>query len=155
MNLKDQVKALIDKHLEEHSNLFLTDLTVSAANAICVIIDGDEGVTIDDCIDLSRAIEGNLDSEAIDFSLDVMSFGATEAFVNERQYKKNAGRTVQITTLDGKVQEGLLKGLSDGKVVLETETREPKPVGKGKITVKKEHLFDLNNIKEARVIIKF
>lgn len=155
MNLKDQVKELINNYLQTNPTLFLTDLTVSAANAICVIIDGDQGVTIDDCINLSRAIEQNLDSEQVDFSLDVMSFGATEPFVNERQYTKNAGRTVQITTTDGKVHEGTLKGLTEGNAVLETQTREPKPVGKGKITVKKEHLFNLQNIKEAKVIIKF
>jgi ribosome maturation factor rimP len=62
---------------------------------------------------------------------------------------------VQITTTDGKVQEGVLKGETDGVVTLETETREPKPVGKGKITVKKEHSFALSDIKEAKVIIKF
>ena len=72
-----------------------------------------------------------------------------------RQYAKNVGRTVQITTVDGKVQEGVLKGETDGVVTLETETREPKPVGKGKITVKKEHSFALSDIKEAKVIIKF
>ena len=73
----------------------------------------------------------------------------------ERQYTKNAGRTVQITTLDGKTHEGVLKGLQEGKAVLETETREPKPVGKGKITVKKEQFFALTDIKETKVIIKF
>ena len=155
MNFKDQVKALVDKALEATPTLFLTDLKVSADNAITVVIDGDNGVGIDDCIALSRAVEAPLDAEGADFSLEVTSFGATEPFVLPRQYTKNVGRTVQITTTDGKVQEGVLKGEVDGVVTLETETREPKPVGKGKITVKKEHSFALSDIKEAKVIIKF
>ena len=155
MNFKDQVKELVDKALSNHPELFLTDLTVGADNTIRITIDGDKGVCIDDCIELSRVVEGALDRETVDFALEVTSFGATEPFVMERQYTKNAGRTVQITTLDGKTHEGVLKGLQEGKAVLETETREPKPVGKGKITVKKEQLFALTDIKETKVIIKF
>ena len=147
MNFKDQVKELVNKALSEHPELFLTDLSVGADNTI--------RVGIDDCIELSRAIENSLDRETVDFALEVTSFGATEPFVMERQYAKNAGRTVQVTTLDGKTHEGLLKGIAEGNVIIETETREPKPVGKGKITVKKEHLFALTNIKETKVIIKF
>ena len=155
MNFKDQVKELVNKALSEHPELFLTDLSVGTDNTIRVTIDGDKGVGIDDCIELSRAIENSLDREVVDFALEVTSFGATEPFVMERQYTKNVGRTVQITTLDGKTHEGVLKGIVEGKTVLETETREPKPVGKGKITVKKEHLFALTDIKETKVIIKF
>ena len=128
MNFKDQVKELVDKALSNHPELFLTDLTVGTDNTIRITIDGDKGVCIDDCIELSRAVEGALDRETVDFALEVTSFGATEPFVMERQYTKNAGRTVQITTLDGKTHEGVLKGLQEGKAVLETETREPKPV---------------------------
>ena len=105
-------------------------------------------------MNISRAIEGQIDEET-DFSLEVTSFGAEEPFVVPRQYQKNVGRIVQITTTDGKVQEGVLKGENNGIVVIETETREPKPIGKGKITIKKEHNFALQDIKEAKVIIKF
>ena len=155
MNFKDQVKELVNKALSDYPELFLTDLSVGTDNTIRVTIDGDKGVGIDDCIELSRAIENSLDREVMDFALEVTSFGATEPFVMERQYTKNVGRTVQITTLDGKTHEGLLKGIAEDNVIIETETREPKPVGKGKITVKKEHLFALTDIKETKVIIKF
>jgi len=155
MDFKDQVKELVNKALSDYPELFLTDLSVGTDNTIRVTIDGDKGVGIDDCIELSRAIENSLDRETVDFALEVTSFGATEPFVMERQYTKNVGRTVQITTLDGKTHEGLLKGIAEDNVIIETETREPKPVGKGKITVKKEHLFALTDIKETKVIIKF
>ena len=155
MDFKDQVKELVNKALSDYPELFLTDLSVGTDNTIRVTIDGDKGVGINDCIELSRAIENSLDREVVDFALEVTSFGATEPFVMERQYTKNVGRTVQITTLDGKTHEGLLKGIAEDNVIIETETREPKPVGKGKITVKKEHLFALTDIKETKVIIKF
>lgn len=155
MNFKDLVNELVNNALAENPSLFLIDLTVSSDNAVRVVIDGDQGVGIEDCIAVSRAVEHNLDREEVDFSIEVTSFGATEPFNLERQYLKNAGRNVEVLTTDGKKHEGLLKGITNEKVVLETETREPKPIGKGKITVKKEHFYALNDIKETKVIIKF
>ncbi|MDO5105902.1 ribosome assembly cofactor RimP [Capnocytophaga sp.] len=155
MSFKEQVKELVNSALSENPQLFLIDITVSADNAVRVVIDGDQGVGIDDCIAVSRAVEHNLDREAVDFSIEVTSFGATEPFKLERQYVKNIGRTVEVLTLDGKKHEGLLKNLENANVILETETREPKPVGKGKITVKREHSFALSDIKETKVVIKF
>ncbi|MDO4228875.1 MAG: ribosome assembly cofactor RimP [Capnocytophaga sp.] len=155
MNFREKVNSLISNILLENPSLFLIDLTISNNNAIRIVIDGDKGVGIEDCITISRAIEHNLDREEVDFSIEVTSFGATEPFKMERQYLKNVGRNVEILTTDGKKHEGLLKGIADEKVILETEIREPKPIGKGKITVKKELLFALNDIKETKVIIKF
>lgn len=155
MSFKEKVNELVHNELSKNTSLFLIDLTVSNDNAVRIVIDGDNGVGIDDCIAMSRAVEHNLDREEVDFSIEVTSFGATEPFKMERQYLKNIGRNVEILTTDGKKHEGLLKNLSEGNVILETETREPKPVGKGKITVKKEHSFALNDIKETKVIIKF
>ena len=155
MNLKDKVKALVDSELSQQESLFLADLSVGADNSIRITIDGDNGVGIDDCIQLSRAVEGVLDREEVDFSLEVTSFGATEPFVMARQYAKNAGRTVQVTTTDGHVHEGTLKGIAEEQVVIEVESREPKPVGKGKHTVRRALSFPLSDIKETKVIIKF
>ena len=73
MNFKDQVKELVNKALSEHPELFLTDLSVGTDNTIRVTIDGDKGVGIDDCIELSRAIENSLDRETVDFALEVTS----------------------------------------------------------------------------------
>ena len=155
MSLEEKVTALVDSALEAYPELFSTDITVSSDNVIRVVLDGDKGVNIDDCIHISTAVEAPLDAEGYDFSLEVTSYGAAEPFRLERQFKKNAGREVELVTIGGIKHKGLLKGIAEGKVVLETETREPKAVGKGKVTVKKEHYFDVEEVKEAKVIIKF
>ncbi|MFK8295120.1 ribosome assembly cofactor RimP [Capnocytophaga canimorsus] len=155
MEFKNKVKQLVDNALQENQSLFLIDLSVSADYSVKIVIDGDKGVGIDDCIALSRAIEHNLDREEVDFSIEVTSFGATEPFVNERQYHKNIGREVEVKTAEGKIYQGVLKNITDQEVLLQTTTREPKPVGKGKITVVKEQKIALNHIKETKVIIKF
>ncbi len=69
-------------------SFFLIDLDINASNKIMVTLDGDNGVTLQDCIDVSRAIEHNLDREEEDFSLEVASAGAASPLQQPRQYKK-------------------------------------------------------------------
>lgn len=149
------VKTLIANGLEERPDLFLIDFTLHPDNKISVIIDGDNGVTVEDCMFMSRAIENNLDREDDDFSLDVASAGATSPLVNKRQYKKNIGRFLGIKAKSDLKYEGVLSEVNDDVVTLEWETKEPKPVGKGKVVVKKQAKIKYEDILEAKVIIKF
>ncbi len=149
------VKTLIANGLEERPDLFLIDLTLHTDNKISVVIDGDNGVTVEDCMYMSRAIENNLDREDDDFSIDVASAGATSPLVNKRQYKKNIGRTLQIKAKPDVKTEGVLIEVDDSEVTLEWEAKEPKPVGKGKVVVKKQAKFKYEDVLEAKVIIKF
>ena len=103
---------------------------------------------------ISRVIEANLDRDEIDFSLQVASCGATSPLTNTRQYSKHYGRTLTIKTLDQKY-EGKLTDANDKYINIVWKVREPKPVGKGKITVEKSIDIDLDKIKEAKVKIKF
>ena len=84
MDFKSKVKELLEQGLAEHPTLFLIDFSVGSDNKINVVIDGDEGVSLQDCINVSRSIEHNLDREEQDFSLEVASAGAT-AQVSEPQ----------------------------------------------------------------------
>ncbi|MBA6152224.1 ribosome assembly cofactor RimP [Gelidibacter maritimus] len=152
---EDTVKTLVDKGLEERSDLFLIDLKIGAGNKISVVIDGDNGVTVDDCIFMSRAIEHNLDREEEDFSLDVASAGATSPLVSKRQYKKNIGRALGVKTNANAKFEGVLTEVDDNELTLEWKAREPKPVGKGKIVVNKQAKIKYDDVLEAKVIIKF
>jgi len=151
---KETVKQLLDDALEERPDLFLIDFDVSATYQIKVILDGDKGVLVDDCIAISRAIEYNLDREDQDFSLEVMSAGATSPLVNKRQYKRHINRTLKVKTESEKL-EGVLTEASEDTINLEWKTREPKPIGKGKITVKKQANVAYKDIVEAKVMIKF
>jgi len=119
------------------------------------VIDGDEGVKVEDCMFISRAIEHNLDREEEDFSLEVMSAGASEPLVNERQYKKNLGRSLHVKTADNSNIEGKLTAVDQDQITLNWKAREPKPIGKGKVTVQKEAIVAYNDIVEAKVMIKF
>ncbi|MFH6768499.1 ribosome assembly cofactor RimP [Gaetbulibacter aquiaggeris] len=151
---KTTVKDLLENALIERTDLFLLEMSISDDNKVKIVIDGDKGVSVEDCMFISRAIEHNLDREEIDFGLEVASAGATSPIVNKRQYSKNIGRNLEVKTTSGKM-EAILKGVSDDGISLEWKVREPKPLGKGKVTVKKEAVIAYSDIVEAKVMIKF
>lgn len=152
---KDIVKDLLDQALNQRKDLFLIDFEILSDNTIRVVIDGDKGVLVEDCIYISRAIEHNLDREEQDFSLEVTSCGATSPLQLPRQYNKHIGRNLEVKTVEGDKVEGQLADVNEEDITLKWKTREPKPVGKGKVTVTKEVNIAFENIKEAKVKIKF
>ncbi|HET8885693.1 MAG TPA: ribosome assembly cofactor RimP [Salinimicrobium sp.] len=152
--LKDKVKKLLAEAFEENNSLFLISLKIDESNNINVIIDGDEGVSVNDCIAVSRKIEHNLDREEEDFSLEVASAGVSAPLELPRQFKKNIGRQLSVVTANEKI-EGELVAVEEDKILLEWKAREPKPVGKGKVTVDKSAEVPFEEIKEAKVVITF
>jgi ribosome maturation factor RimP len=155
MILKEQIAKLIDEKING-THLFLIDVKVLPGNKIEVFIDGDNGLGINDCVDLSRHIEKSLDREVEDFSLEVSSPGATQPLKLSRQYIKHIGRDFELKLNDGTQISGTLTGIgANGDLTLETTTREPKPIGKGKINVTRTHNIQLQNIKESKIKLKF
>ncbi|MCT8339676.1 ribosome assembly cofactor RimP [Flavobacteriaceae bacterium TK19130] len=153
--MKEKVKELIDNYLENNPALFLLDYSLTDDKRIRVVIDGDQGVTVEDCINMSRAIEHNLDRDEEDFSLEVMSAGVSESLQIPRQYKKNVGRKLHVTTTSNNEIEATLSEATDEAITLNWKVREPKPVGKGKHTVKKEAILPYGEIAQAKVMITF
>ncbi len=145
---KEAIQHLVSQELEG-KDLFLVDVKISKDNKISIIIDGDNGVTIQNCIDLSRNIEKNLDREKEDFELSVLSSGVGEPLKLIRQYKKNIGRNIEIITTDSsdKIVGELIMANDEMIVVRE------KPKKKKDAAIDKEIL--ISNIKESKIIIVF
>ena len=155
MTFKEKVNELITEALLEKPSIFLIDLAVSDSFKISVGLDGDNGVALQDCIDISRAIENNLDREEQDFSLEVASAGVSSPLKFIRQYKKNIGRTLQVKITESADIEAKLVAADEEKITLEWQAREQKKIGKGKETVNKKVEILYEKIKEAIVIISF
>lgn len=153
--MREKVTELLNRALDNNKSLFLIDFTITEGNQIHIIIDGDHGVTVNDCIAVSREIEHNIDREEIDFSLEVASAGVSESLINTRQYIKNLGRSLAVKTKTGESIEGNLVKADSKKIVLQWKAREPKPIGKGKVTVQKELVLDYKDIVEAKVMVTF
>ncbi|WP_164515321.1 ribosome assembly cofactor RimP [Flavobacterium ustbae] len=154
MTFKEKVNGLITEALLEKPSIFLVDLAVSDSFKISIGLDGDNGVALQDCIDISRAVENNLDREEQDFSLEVASVGVGTPLKMVRQYKKNVGRTLIVTTNTEKIEAELVEA-NDVFIILSWKAREPKKVGKGKETVQKEQQIPYTEIKEAVVTVTF
>jgi ribosome maturation factor RimP len=145
----------LEECLEQRPDLFLIDFEILDRNKIRIVIDGDKGVLVEDCMFVSRGIEHNLDREEYDFSLEVSSSGATTPLTHSRQYQKHIGRTLEVRTLENKKFEAVLKSASESDILLEWKAREPKPIGKGKVTVQKKATLLYDEIGEAKVKILF
>lgn len=155
MIFREKVLNLLNEGLQDKPSIFLIDLTITDTNKIIVTLDGDNGVQLQDCIDVSRSIESNLDREEQDFSLEVASVGVGSPLKMIRQYKKNVGRTLIVKLQDGTTIEAKLVEATDEQIALEWEAREAKKIGKGKETVQKRKEILYGDIKEAIVTIIF
>ena len=154
MTFREQVLQLLNDGLAEKPELFLIDFSISDTQKILVTLDGDHGVTLQDCIDISRAIEHNIDREEHDFALEVASAGLSTPLKMVRQYRKNVGRILKVKTATENI-EATLDDVNDEFITLSWTAREPKKIGKGKETVEKRIELPYSEIKEAIVTVTF
>lgn len=150
---KEKVEELVREKLED--DMFIVEISVSKSNAIHVFVDGFNGISIDQCISISRHVEHSFDREEEDFELEVSSPGLTGSFKVRQQYIKYTGREIKVETLDGLKREGVLKNSDDEGIVLETAERV-KPEGqKKKQLVVTAHNIKYDEIKSAKAVISF
>jgi ribosome maturation factor RimP len=144
----DKFKVLdIVKDVLEGSDKYLVNMKITPDNRIFVDIDGDNGINIDDCIEVSRAIENSLNRDEEDFELNVSSAGADSPLKMPRQYRRHVGRELSVEPFDGEKVEGRLTEAGDTQFTIKTKgTKKEAP---------KELTFAYEDVKTARVIIQF
>ncbi|MGV3697099.1 ribosome assembly cofactor RimP [Flavobacterium sp.] len=154
MTFKEKISNLLEEGLKQKPSLFLVDLTITETFKVIITLDGDNGVNLQDCIDISRAIDSNLDREEQDYSLEVASAGVSSPLKMVRQYQKNIGRTLKVKTATETI-EAKLESANEESITLCWTAREPKKIGKGKETVEHKREIPYSEIKEAIVTIIF
>ncbi|MDR2233061.1 MAG: ribosome assembly cofactor RimP [Tannerella sp.] len=136
------------------SDCFLVDVTIKPGNLIVVEIDHDEAVGIDNCVTLSRYIEGRLDRDIEDYDLEVGSSGIGTPFKLVRQYRKNVGREVEVLLKNGEKLSGILQSADDDGIKL-TVSKQVKPDGKKrKETISEIQSYRYDEIKYTKNIIR-
>ena len=90
-------------------NCYLVDIKVSKNNDIKVTFDRKDGISLDDCISLTKYIEEKLDREIEDFSLSVSSPGIYSPFIVPNQFFKNYNNKVDILMNSGQTFQGILQ----------------------------------------------
>lgn len=97
-----------------------------------VYIDKEGGVTIDDCVNVSRAFDAVLDREdyiSDPYTFEVSSPGLGRPLKKEKDYVRNIGKRIEIKTfqkVDGcKEFTGILTDYADGTVTLLPDEEKP------------------------------
>lgn len=135
--------------------MFIVELSVKPGNKIEILVDRDSGLALEDCLSVSRHVEGNLDRELEDYSLDVSSPGVGKPLKLKRQYVKNVGRTVNVKRTDGTIVEGILVSSDEEKIVVHTRTKEEVEGKKGKKWVERDEEVAFDTISETKIVISF
>lgn len=151
---KKIVKNLVDQWLEG-KEYFLTDLTISPDDRIVVEIDHEEGVWIEDCVELSRFIESHLDREQEDFELEVGSAGIGQPFKVLRQYEIHQGERVEVLTAEGKKLQGVLGNVTPEGFTLTVEEKVREEGAKRPKLVERTISLAFDQVKQTKYIIDF
>lgn len=148
-----QIEKLVDETLADDPQYFRVQVKIKPTNNIKVFIEGDNGITIEKCVQINRSLYKKLEELALfpdgDFSLEVSSPGVGEPLKDRRQYNRNIGRDVEVVFNDGTKKEGKLLQVADADIIIETTE------GKGKKAVIQQLVIPFNNIKTTTVQIKF
>ncbi|MDR1886660.1 MAG: ribosome assembly cofactor RimP [Prevotellaceae bacterium] len=151
-------RALVTQVVEdeiEGTDIFVVDITVSADNAVAVVLDSETAITIADCAKINHLVCSALNASGEDdFELTVYSAGLSEPLKLKRQYVKHIGEEVEVLRKTGEKQKGILQGVDDSCIEIEYEVREKEPGAKKKKTVKLKETIGLDSIKSTKLVIK-
>jgi ribosome maturation factor RimP len=153
MGLEEQIKRIAGEKLKDPA-LFIVDVVISAHKGpkkVLIVLDGDNGVNIDDCAELSRGLSAELEESSLvedSYTLEVSTPGLDQPLKLKRQFVKNIGRRLKVKLAD-KIEEGKLEAVTDETITLIKETG----------TGKKKELTSINinfsQIEKAFVLVSF
>ncbi|MBD1432284.1 ribosome assembly cofactor RimP [Sphingobacterium sp. DN00404] len=153
MQIEERVQELVEEKIADRADLFIVRIKMHNNGLLEILVDGDNGIAIEDCVQISRHVGFHLEEEdAIDraYRLEVSSPGIDSPLLLLRQYQKNIGRNVRIKGLEGEKREGKLIAVNDKNIVIEETKKE-----KGKKATIEETEIPLDNITETKVLISF
>jgi len=148
-----KIEEFVKQIIKNSENLFLVEVKSAPGNKITLLLDGDNGITIENCTSINKALYKFIEETELfgnaNFSLEVSSPGVDRPLQLLRQYKKNIGRKVEIVTNDGTKLEGVLTHVNDENIIIEEKT------GKANKMIMKSTTILFNQIKHTTVLITF
>ncbi len=155
------IEDFVNAQLNGSEDVFLVEVKVIPGNNIKVFLDADNGITIEKCIKINRALYNQIEESELfpngDFSLEVSSPGIEEPLKLHRQYKKNIGRTVEITMNDGTIKEGKLTTVNNDEIVIEEKNIQKKKAPPDSYRDNRDKITNIlfNQVKHAKVLVTF
>jgi ribosome maturation factor RimP len=153
MDLTAEIRQLVEPNLAPDQ--FLVDVLVSAKKSpgkVLVLLDGDQGINIDTCAEISRQLSKALDERNLigdNYLLEVSTPGVDQPLKLKRQYYKHIGRSLRIKLLDGTQVEGKLAEVKEDEVALTQE------LGSGKKKETKTVNIPFASVDKTFVLVSF
>ncbi len=145
------VRELVESILASDPTLFVVEVSLKGSSGnqkLSIFLDGDSGISIDACVNVSRGLSGILEERNLidgKYYLEVSSSGVDQPLKFPRQYRRNVGRQVKVKTLEGQKTEGELKEVSDtGFKILKKEKKEEQLIE-----------FNFDQIESTKVLVSF
>ncbi len=153
MNVEKRVIELVEEKIADRPDLFLVDVQMQGGGLLTILIDGDNGVAITDCVAISRHVGFHLEEEnTIEqaYNLEVSSPGLDMPLKSLRQYQKNISRLLGVKLIDGSKHEGKLLAADESGITIEENIKE-----KGKKATLIQNIIPFTDITETKVLVSF
>jgi len=153
MNIETRVTELVEEKIADRPDLFLVDVQMHGSGILSILVDGDNGVAISDCVAISRHVGFHLEEEnAIEqaYRLEVSSPGIDTPLKSLRQFQKNINRSLKVKLKDGNFREGKLISADDSGIIIQESVKE-----KGKKAFLLENFIKFEDISETIVLVSF
>jgi len=150
MDVDKHIRTYLDELFQDskYSENFLVEVR-GTDSKYEVFVDGDSGVTIDRCREISRYLENKLEENAVvgeKYTLEISSPGATRPLTMLRQYGKHVGRSLKITLKNGAKLKGELAEINGEVLHIIEKSKKRESV---------THEVPFADIKESVVQISF
>ena len=153
-NSKEElIQGLVEEKIADREDLFFVDVSVLSNGKVEILVDGDQGVNIDDCADISRFVGFHLEEKEVfsgPYRLEVSSPGVGKPLKLHRQYLKNIGRKIKVLTTEGEELQGTLLVVEEDRFEMEYVYKEKRK----KAEVLKKYIA-FEQVKETKVQISF
>jgi len=149
----EYIKSLLLKKIEG-TGIFLVEVIVRQGNIITVYLDKPDGISMDECADINRFLNVNLDRDIEDYELEVSSPGIGVAFKVREQYIKNIGKDVEVTINNGNKLTGKLLSFSDQEIEMEVLSKDEAD-HKSRKLIPRNIKININTIKATKSIVSF
>ena len=153
MNIEKRVIDLVEDKIADRPDLFLVDVQMHGSGILSILVDGDQGISIQDCVAISRHVGFHLEEENVieqAYNLEVSSPGLDTPLKSLRQYRKNLNRSLSVKLSDGTKREGKLIQAEDAGITIQENIKE-----KGKKVQLVENFIPYDQISESKVIVSF
>ncbi len=154
MITKERIQEVTEKHFWEE-DFFLVDVQMVPGKRITIYVDREQGISIDECVELSRGIHRTLGADLDEYELTVSSPGLDMPLKVPEQFYKNLSRELEVVDGDGMKYKGKLLTAHERGFVLVCLEKQPREGKKGTVMIPVEKSFDYEGIKSARLVISF